>query len=211
MTIQAKANASKPQKRGTAVDAADTLQTARAAVVNKLATVADATFVAKCEAMLIGFDELAQSVRELAPNVEQLKGMAKGLSLAIPMVAQHVELLKGKLPDLEQAELLRFGLQVVQDCKQSVSDGWRKQQEEMVRTLGRFDGGVNGALAVLRKIEQLITHHEQMLQAEAELNDDPFAEVRTAPEEPGENGSKKRPPRRRGRKPRQKTGAESAN
>lgn len=181
----------KEKRGGTTLDVIDKLDEAKAAVVKKLATIADAPLVAKCEAMLIGFDELRLDLRRLAPDVEQLKGVTKGLQLACPIVQQHVQILKQKYTDPAEGDLLKQGRDVVLGCAGSVEGAWRQQREEMVRMMGRFDGGVNSALAIVRKIEGWVTNYERLLEEEKELAADPFADE---PEQlAGGNGVRAKP------------------
>lgn len=181
----------KEKRGGTTLDVIDKLDEAKAAVVKKLATIADAPLVAKCEAMLIGFDELRGDLRKLAPDVEQLKGVTKGLQLACPIVQQHVQILKQKYTDPAEGDLLKQGRDVVLGCAGSVEGAWRQQREEMVRMMGRFDGGVNSALAIVRKIEGWVTNYERLLEEEKELAADPFADE---PEQlAGGNGVRAKP------------------
>ena len=109
----------------------------------------------------------------MAPQVEQLKGLSKGLALAAPMAAQHIEILKQQFPGLDDSEKLKLGRDVVSRIVTSLSDAGTKQREELLKTTGKFDGTVMAALAVVRQIESAIANYDRLKQEEKEL-DNPF-------------------------------------
>lgn len=178
----AKGERKKEAKGSNTFDVVDNLRKARAVVAEKLATIPDASLVARCEALLLGLDDLISATREIAPSVEQLKGMTKGLQVAAPMVMQHMNLLKEKYPDPEQRDLLRLSRDAVVGCHASVEGGWRAQREEMVKTMGRFDGAVNSSIAILRKIEGYVDNYLRLLKEEGELYADPFTADESKPQ-----------------------------
>lgn len=194
----------KRKSGGSTFDVIDKLDEAKEVVVKKLATISDAPLVAKCEAMLISFDELRAGVRQMAPNVEQLKGMTTGLKTACPVVQQHIKLLQQKYADPNQGDLLKMCVEVVAGCYGSVEGSWRAQREEMVRMMGKFDGGVTSCMSVIKTVEGYITNHLRLLEEEKELASDPFNVAGQAPEQvAGSNGARK--PKAAKKAPRKKT------
>lgn len=202
------------QKRkgdGTTFDVIDKLAQARDAVAGQLAQIGDDPgLVSRCEAKLAVFSELFGNVRRLAPQVEQLKGLSKGLALAGPMVNQHIEILKQRFSDPGEGDKLKFGRDIVVGCVGSLTDAATKQREELLRTTGKFDGAVMSALGIVRQVEDSITHYRALKEAEAEL-DNPFPEGEAPSKPNGGRQKKKAPARRKKKTTAKKAKAELAN
>jgi hypothetical protein len=176
------------RKGGTTFDVIDKLREAQQALVDRLGEIKDdPTLIVRCEALITMLHAQTSAARRMAPDVEQLKGLAKGLQLAVPMAQMHIEILKTELADLDDAEKLKFGRDIIARCVESLRDGWTKQKDETTRTMGKFDGVVEAALSIVRKVDESIANYERLKKEQKDLesssphDDDDGAETEAEP------------------------------
>jgi hypothetical protein len=122
----------------------------------------DPRTVERCEYTMRIYTVLREQLEQLAPNIEQLKGLVKGFQLAQTIVGQHKELFKKEY----EAERLtkddfREKCAVVDACIESLTGAYQDRKEELYRSAGKADGVYSSAIQALEHVEKYLLNLEQ--------------------------------------------------
>lgn len=148
------------------------LEVKRASITTRLATIDEPNTRLRCEALVSMFDEMYLAIRKAIAPLEQAKGVAKGLELAVPMILQHVEIQKNKFADSGDPEQLKQLVAVINACSSSVADAAVVNSRELARKGGRFDGMTNAAMSILDKLSSTFAALQRAAEKEAAIADD---------------------------------------
>jgi hypothetical protein len=166
--MQAETKVGRSDQRGS-VDIIESLGNMASAARSQLAMIEDATTKARCEALVSLVDDMLGKLRSLSVVVEQGKGIKKGLLLALPLVAQHRDLWRKKLEDGDE-KTLRFALQVIGECEQTIKGAVEHHSNELQRQAGKFDGAANAATEAIQKSQALVTRYQSRKETEEAIH-----------------------------------------
>lgn len=161
------------EKTNSSYDVIGKMEAALALVKDKLGKFKDAEILqARCAPLLDMFNDHIQSIRLISPQVEQMKGLTRGIQMASPVVMQFSDILRKELQDPADMEQLHAGVTLVSRINRTLVDTHSKQREEMLKQLGKLEGTVNAAMQLLTKVERFVSHHEAQLVQQAEQDAD---------------------------------------
>lgn len=146
------------------------LEVKRDSIARQIQSIEEPTTATRCEALRAFFEELYASVRENVVRLEQDKGIAKGIALSAGIIGSHADIWKSELADVENAEKLKFALDVVSRAVRSLSEAAIAKRSELERNAGRFDGVVNSAMATLDRVDKIVENVKRAAQKEAEID-----------------------------------------
>ena len=93
------------------------------------------------------------------------------MAMCDPMLAQHHDLWRNELPNIEDADKLQFAFTVLQRGRNTVSDAARASREEMLRMSGRVEGMINTCMSLLQTIEKKLTHFKAQQERAAQKDE----------------------------------------
>jgi hypothetical protein len=146
----------------------------KARVINYAEVAKDSSNVLeRCEYTFRVFETIKKQLEDLAPTIEQLKGIHNGMKRAAPIAAQHKEIWKVQCQNEEigKDEFIAKAA-VVDKCVQSIMDAAVKQHDELLMTAGKADGLYASADQALKQIEVYLTNlksQEQFMKANPDL------------------------------------------
>ena len=122
----------------------------------------DPRTIERCEYTMRIYTVLKEQLDQIAPTIEQLKGLVKGFELAQAIVGQHKELFKKEY----EAEKLtkdefRDKCTIVDACIESLSGAHQNRKEELYRAAGKADGIYLSANSALEHVEKYLLNLEQ--------------------------------------------------
>jgi hypothetical protein len=143
--------------------------------VNFKALAKDAPHVLeRCEVTMLLFKKYKGQIQELAPSLEQLKGLVKGFELATEIAGQHKKILQEacKKQEMSKEEFLDKA-QLVDAVCQSLKEGAENRKEELLKAAGRIEGMFTSAMGALEQIRGFLQNLETQ-RAFMEANPDMF-------------------------------------
>lgn len=118
----------------------------------------------KCDAAMASYRRLRDAIKELAPLVEQTKGLAKGMELSVPIVNQFKVLVRSSYEKEElDKETASAQIQLLVKVELALVDSARQKKDELIRAAGKVDGIYEAALKNLEQVRDYLQGHARQV------------------------------------------------